>query len=387
MLAAATLLCIGLLAPLASASSGVHPQHPFKRHDDASSNLPHVSFASAPDAPPVLVKSEYNQFAPPPTHHSNGDKHKKNHHHDKDDEISRGTFVRWMQQLGLHASQHQVDKLYGLVSRHKHHKHHHEQHANGEKKVSGAAKPAWVQVSPPPPGGSREKGNGGDKEKMEAVSSGVGGVGKARSWGEEGGPSPPTKNSSPVSAAQPPLPEPANSFLPSATPASSSTGSEKGKKVLPLPAVGAHHNSSSIAPVTSLPSSAPSSLTHNNASDTSGTSGSLNPSSTPPPPPAPAAATEDGANNVKPNVGDTRLTPLTNGTTQGNSIAGVPIADDGDLKIPHPPLVNSTAGKLGDSGAGRNKSGGQSAVQLDAWSWAGGVTVAAVVLGVLLFAL
>ncbi len=44
---------------------------PLKR-DDIARHRPHIDFVAAPDAPPVLVESEYNQFA-----------HRSHRHHPK----------------------------------------------------------------------------------------------------------------------------------------------------------------------------------------------------------------------------------------------------------------------------------------------------------------
>lgn len=403
------LLLILLVVSTSTSVARADEQNFIKRRDVEVNDRPQISFAAAPNSPPALVKSEYNQFAPPPSsprvkkHHSKKHEGKK----DKEEGVSRGKFVQLMHKLGLHPNKHQIDRLYGLVKGKHHKKKHHGKKAKGKHhadKSSGAAKmPVWTEVKPPPSQprlrdddahphsvDERKKGVDGEKDgqpgQLMRPNVGVGvlppGLGKPRGWGDEEGssPSPPTKNTSPISAAQPPLPEPANTFLPAATGSSSAAGGHS-SILPPLPAAGiaAQNNSNApLAPATSVPSIAPSSsASTNTASDeASGTSGSLNPSSTP----APISRTKNMG-------GDTRLTPLTNGTEGGKNIAGVPIADDGDLKVPQPLNATSTNGNGKQAAAGAKSGGTSNRVKVQGWSWTGAVTVAAVLVGVLFFAI
>ncbi|SPO31087.1 uncharacterized protein UTRI_05271_B [Ustilago trichophora] len=403
----ALLLLIFLVLSTSTSVARADEQNLIKRHDLEDNDRPQISFAAAPNSPPALVQSEYNQFAPPPSP-SDGKNRGKKHHGKKDNEegVSRGKFVQLMHKLGLHPTKHQIDRLYGLVKGKHHKKKHHGKKAQGKHhahKSSGEAqKPVWTEVQPPASQprlqadghthSVSENGKGlTGKQGEESGQSmrpnvGVGvlppGLGKPRGWGDEGGssPSPPTKNTSPISAAQPPLPEPANTFFPAATGSSSAAGGHS-SILPPLPAAGiaAHNNSNApLAPATSVPSLAPSSSASTNppSDEASGTSGSLNPSSTPTP-----------VSKTNPMGGDTRLTTLTNGTEGGKNIAGVPIADDGDLKVPQPQNATSSNGN-GKQGAVGAKSGGSSnRVKVEGWGWAGAVTVAGVLVGVLFFAI
>ncbi|SPO30654.1 uncharacterized protein UTRI_05271 [Ustilago trichophora] len=411
----ALLLLILLVVSTSTSTSAAraNEQNLLKRHDLEDNDRPQISFAAAPNSPPALVKSEYNQFAVPPSAPHGKKHHGKKHggKKEKEEGVSRGRFVQLMHKIGLHPNKHQIDRLYGLVKvvKGKHHKKkHHGKKAKAKHhadKSSGEAKPpVWTEVQPPPPSQARlqvddahahsvdehKKGvdgeKGGQPGQLMRPNVGVGvlppGLGEPRGWGDEGGssPSPPTKNTSPISAAQPPLPEPANTFLPAATGSSSAAGGHS-NILPPLPAAGiaAQNNSHApLAPATSVPSIAPSSSASTNpaSEEASGTSGSLNPSSTP----TPVSRT----NNMG---GDTRLTPLANGTESGQNIAGVPIADDGDLKVPQPQNATSTSGS-GKQGATGAKSGGTSnRVKVEGWSWAGAITVAGVLVGVLFFAI
>lgn len=354
------------------ASGGQHLQRPFKRHDEVTG--PHFDFAGALDDEPVLVKSQYNQFAPrePPAHHLKHESGGKNQHGGKG--LSRQTLVHWMHKLGLHPSKHQIETLYGLVSGHKHNNHHlaHKEH---ESKTKGQGKPAWIEVKPEHDGGIE----GHAILKRPPVSPGIlpPGLRHPHAWGDESHPSDTSKTSSPAAAAVAPLPEPANT-IPAPT---STTGPSRGHSSLfpPKPAAAGAmpRNSSAIAPVTSLASTIPSWTSDVNKEDKSGTSGSLNPSATP----APAPPNSGGAN------GDDRLAPLQNGTNTGKTVAGVPVADDGDLKVA--PATSQTANSTrsaGGAGAAA-KSGGSSHGHPDPVGWTASATVAGVLLVVLFFAM
>lgn len=291
---------------------------------------PQIEFATTPERaqyePPALVKAQYNQFAPPPGHH-------RHHHHDGG--VSRKNLLHWMERLGLHPSKSQVEKLYGLVNGHRRHRHHHgEEKAGGEGNkhhVDGGSeekqKEAWTEVE----SGDKESGDGQTKPApkvgvLPPASS------KPRGWGDE--------NPSPPSAAKPPLPEPANT-LPSPT----GTSSNRSSILPPIPAGGVAKNVT-VAPATSTPAIS------------EGTSGSYNPSST----------TAQGNK-----VPDDRLGGMT-GEGSGRSVAGVPVSDDGDLKVPG--VVNGTEGGTVKSASERRGEG---------WGWMGTAGLAGVVLFVVLF--
>ncbi len=264
---------------------------------------------------------------------------------------------------------------------------------NEEKAKDGGQKPAWKDVTPPPPPPSDHEAGHDEKPKVfKPLPAHLGilppGLGKPRGWGDESQSNPPSsasRSSSPVIAAQPPLPEPANTF----SPPTASLANSKSSILPPLPAegdVGKNSSASILAPVTSLPSSTPSDA----KLAASETSGSLNPSSTPPPPPFPATPSKSR-----------------------KTIAGVPIVDDdddksseteGDVKVPKPNSVNITAsnpsnnsatsGKPGSAGgaSGGGKEAKSGATKLNypqegVWGWIGSASLAAVVVGVLFFAI
>ncbi|CDR88860.1 uncharacterized protein SPSC_05692 [Sporisorium scitamineum] len=397
------LLLVSLLALLlvsgVHANKGLHAQQHFERHDDGS--RPPVEFAAPIDAPPTLVKSQYNQFAAPPAHAESSNGHSKKHSGDK---VSRKKLVHWMHKLGLHPNKHQVDSLYRWIDRkhrhkhhgehhhmhhgehhHKHHgEHHHKQH-HDEKGGEGkdgpgrehGGKPAWVEVGK---GGGKEGDGGGVVRGVGILPPGTPKLGKARGWGDESSLPPTTLKDSPAAAAVAPLPEPVNA-VPARTisphdqhPTDSASSSSSSIKP-PLPAGGLlssdQDRNSSRTPVTSLPSTAPSSSSSSLGSETSG---SLNPSSTPPPPPT--------ANNG----GDPRLAPLaTSSNSSGQTIAGVPIAkDDGDLKVPQPRPGNNTSKTGSTSGA---SSAASTVTKLEVGGWTANALVAAgTVVLILLFA-
>ncbi|SNX87032.1 uncharacterized protein MEPE_05742 [Melanopsichium pennsylvanicum] len=342
-------------------------------------------------------------------------------------------------------------KKYHRHHRHHHHHHHDVEHQHmfeSAKQGDGQKPKIWTEM-PSKHSDTFHKavpidGDGQINPKLGILPPGTPGKRRPWKWQDENMPSsqasPSQKISTPISPARPPLPEPANT-IPAPTGLSAhgvNTGSNL--KLAPLPAaggdVGGDKNESNdslnrhkIAPMTSVPSSLPASSAGDGgekADGRKGTSGSLNPSSTTastPPIPAdivPPPALTDGKDekdakesekdiNTGVENSDSRLvnSALTNGTNQTKSIAGIPIADsnddqndnvqDGDIKVPLAQAVNTTtksaiggntsATKSSGGGKGTGNSGGTKSMQLDGWSWTGSVTIVAVVLGVLLFAI
>lgn len=333
------LLLVTLLVPLlVSASHSVQAQHHLKRdHNSQNAKGPPVEFAAPLDAPPVLVKSLYNQFAPHGKHAKLANA--------RDKGIKR--LQRWMHRLGLHPSDHQARSLYGMIrnaQREKHHDHgphgekhhehkhkqrskqhrvdkqhhhsHHEEKHDEHKQEHGeqhARQPAWVEV-----GDSKT-----DRPATRArpLDAGVLPPSSPHSWDDESNSWRKT-TSSPAAAAIAPLPEPANIAAPTSYDQSGRTSRSDRP-----PAAGSllTHSEDARAPVTSAPSASI------GTSESARTSGSLNPSSTP-------ASTWAQSNPSK--TADPRLDPLAANSTR--HIAGIPIADDGDMKVGVASAVNRT---------------------------------------------
>lgn len=126
------MLLILFASPRVDASSEVSAQHLLKG-DDIARHRPHIEFAAAPDAPPVLVQSEYNQFAP--RSHPHHAKHKSHG-------LKKHTLETWLHKLGVHANKGQLDKLYRKIEKKVHH--HDREAKHGDKEKDG--EPAWRVV-------------------------------------------------------------------------------------------------------------------------------------------------------------------------------------------------------------------------------------------------
>ena len=162
-----------------------------------STDAPQLSFAADPEHPgkPVLVEAQVNQFAPPASHHSQGPK--KEEDPKEEGGVSRKKFVHVMHELGLHPSQHQIDKLYGFVSKSHHdgtppeHEHHHKH--DDEKKSApdnggGSVKPAWKEVGSPHIDGGGQADVGKPKPLPAHLGMLPPGLSKPRPWSDESPP-------------------------------------------------------------------------------------------------------------------------------------------------------------------------------------------------------
>ncbi|GAK66472.1 uncharacterized protein PAN0_013c4694 [Moesziomyces antarcticus] len=370
---------------------------------------PHIEFPAGAAGGLELVQSEYNQFAP--QHHGGdhpgGDKKhhpggKKKHHHEEKE--GKKKLAHWMHRWGWNPSRHQLDKLYSLVQPHKHHRKHRQQGSEGhheghhrqgegeekhhqqvvekkhrhEEKVEKKKLLHWLHRfgwNPSPhqldklhslghshrkqhhaqpehhsehskdaQSGHHSGQRSGDRPHPQQHGSqesqteppawkSLGpipgsevhlpahlgilppGLSRPRTFGNEN-PSPPLSSSSSVSAANAPLPAPGHVATSTAT-----------NRTLPAPP------SIGQAVLTQTPSlqAVP---TMGNA-----TSGSLGPSSTQPPPPPSAGS--------------------------GGMIAGIPVVDGADAKIPAPRVVNSTSAA--------------SAVHAEGWSIVAAAAILAIV--------